>query len=44
LKIFDRYAPFRCMRIWGNSLPWITPNIKSIIMLWYSLLSPLGGL
>ena len=31
LQILDRRAPFRCMRIRGNSLPWITPNIKNLM-------------
>ena len=31
LQILDRHAPFRCMRIRGNSLPWITPNIKNLM-------------
>ena len=31
LQILDRHAPFRCMRIRANSLPWITPNIKNLM-------------
>ena len=31
LQTLDRHAPFRCMRTRGNSLPWITPNIKNLM-------------
>ena len=31
LQVLNRHAPFRRMRIRGNSLPWITPNIKNLM-------------
>ena len=31
LQVLNRHAPFRRMRIRGNSLSWITPNIKNLM-------------
>ena len=31
LQVLDRQTPLRRMRVRGNSLPWVTPNIKELM-------------
>ena len=31
LQVLDRHAPLRCKRVRGNTLPWISPDIKNLM-------------